>query len=103
MAHSRSFLASQKARNAIVEAENLLIIINLSYKLAVNPAAEMYLFDKAIFLVEVVKVIILLLSEKVNSLLRTDNAEVKNIRSTTQTILNFKHVVECDVSREIRL
>ena len=26
LAHSRSFLANQKARNAIVEAENLLIL-----------------------------------------------------------------------------
>ena len=29
LAHSRSFLANQKARNAIVEAENLLIPISL--------------------------------------------------------------------------
>ena len=30
MAHSRSFLANQKARNAIVGAENLLMVIGLS-------------------------------------------------------------------------
>ena len=29
MAHSRSFLANQKARNAIVGAENLLIRVSL--------------------------------------------------------------------------
>ena len=31
LAHSRSFLANQKARNAIVGAENLLNVISLSF------------------------------------------------------------------------
>ena len=36
LAHSRSFLSNQKARNAIVGAENLLNTVRLKYKVIEN-------------------------------------------------------------------
>ena len=43
LAHSRSFLANQKARNAIVEAENLLISNRLCQIVEIK---GIYLFGK---------------------------------------------------------
>ena len=47
MAHSRSFLANQKARNAIVGAENLLKL-NILYLSSVYVYRDKFIFQKQI-------------------------------------------------------